>query len=87
MAAILLLSCHLHAAFIWIEGEKPVRSNMIRHPWYAQVKRALLSGGDFISNFDQNKVGLAEYVATAPQAGPYEFWVRANPVQASLSYN
>ena len=60
---------------------------MNRHPWwYDQVKREQLSGGDFISNFNQDKAGEAEYHITAPEAGEYEFWVRANPIQARLSY-
>ena len=39
----------VRAETIWIEGEKPVRSTMNRHPWwYDQVKRDQFSGGDFI---------------------------------------
>jgi len=75
------------AETIWIEGEKPVRSTMNRHPWwYDQVKREHLSGGDFISHFDKDKSAEAEYVFRAKERGRYEFWIRANPVQASLSY-
>ncbi len=71
------------AAWIWVEGEKPTKSAMNRHPWwYDQVKKDQLSGGDFISNFDPKKPGLAEYEVVAPEAGAYDFWVRANPVQA-----
>ena len=45
----------LRAAVIWVEGEKPVRSTMHRHPWwYDQVKREQFSGGDFMSNFHKN---------------------------------
>ena len=75
------------AAWIWVEGEKPARSSMNRHPWwYDKVNKDQLSGGDFISNFEPTKPGLAEYAVVAPEAGPYEFWVRANPIQARLSY-
>ena len=55
-----LLPCRVPAATIWVEGEKPVRSTMNRHPWwYDQVKRDQLSGGDFISNLarDQSRRG------------------------------
>lgn len=77
---------HAHGAWIWVEGEKPVRSSMHRHPyWYDQVERNALSGGDLISNFD-DAPGEASYRVQAPAAGTYEFWVRANPVQARLSY-
>jgi hypothetical protein len=40
------------AQTIWVEGEKPARSTMNRHPWwYDQVKKDQLSGGDWVSNF------------------------------------
>jgi hypothetical protein len=74
------------AAWIWVEGEKASRSTMHRHPyWYDQVKRDQLSGGDLISNFDA-RAGEATYRFTAPAAGDYDLWVRANPIQAKLSY-
>ena len=75
------------AETIWIEGEKPIKSTMNRHPWwYDQVKKDLLSGGDWISNFDDKKPGEAEYSVTAKEAGKFEFWVRANPTATKLSY-
>ncbi len=84
--AVLALTQPVCAAWIWVEGEKPVKSTMHRHPyWYDQVKRDQLSGGDLISNFAAQP-GEASYRFTAPTAGEYELWVRANPVQAKLSY-
>jgi hypothetical protein len=75
------------AAWVWVEGEKPIRSTMQRHPWwYDQVKRELLSGGDFTSNFNDKAPGEATYQVNIPQAGEYEFWVRANPLMSRLSY-
>ena len=73
-------------ATIWIEGEKTASARMSRHPWYDQVKRDRLSGGDLISNFNNDRAGEAQYDFTAPVAGPFDLWVRANPVQARLSY-
>lgn len=59
---------------------------MHRHPyWYDQVKRDQLSGGDLISNF-ANLVGEATYRFNSQSAGKYELWVRANPIQARLSF-
>jgi len=82
-----LLSSAAFAELHWIEGEKPVKSTMNRHPWwYDQVKKDQLSGGDWISNFDMKKPGEAEYSVTAAAAGKYEFWVHANPTLAKLSY-
>ena len=75
------------AESIWIEGEKPAKSTMNRHPWwYDQVKKDQLSGGDWISNFADKKPGEAEYSVTAKEAGKFEFWVRANPTATKLSY-
>jgi hypothetical protein len=82
----LALSSPARAAWIWVEGEKPTKSTMHRHPyWYDQVKRDQLSGGDLISNFSEQP-GEASYRFTAPSAGEFELWVRANPVQAKLSF-
>jgi len=87
VAALLLAGSTAEAAWVWVEGEKPAVNHMNRHPWwYDQVKREHFSGGDFISNFDKDKAGDAEYRFQAPTAGPYEFWVRANPLAAKLSY-
>jgi hypothetical protein len=82
-----LIASAAWAETIWIEGEKPVKSTMNRHPWwYDQVKKDQLSGGDWISNFADKKSGEAEYAVTAHEAGMFEFWVRANPTAAKLSY-
>lgn len=81
-----LVGSTARAAWLWIEGEKPAQATMVRHPWYDRVKRNQLSGGDFISNFDPNKVGFADYLVNVPEAGAYDFWVRANPLKARLSY-
>ena len=75
------------AETIWIEGEKPTKSTMNRHPWwYDQVKKEQLSGGEWISNFDAKKAGEADYSVSAKEAGKFEFWVRANPTLTKLSY-
>jgi hypothetical protein len=85
---ILLAPSYSEADWVWIEGEKPSANRMNRHPWwYDQVKRDQFSGGDFISNFNPEKAGEAEYRFTAPAAGEYEFWVRANPLMAKLEYS
>jgi hypothetical protein len=76
------------AETVWIEGEKPAASKVTRHLWwYEQVKKSELSGGEFISHWDKDKVGELEYRFEVATAGRREFWVRANPVQSSLSYS
>jgi hypothetical protein len=60
---------------------------MTRHPWwYDKVKRDQLSGGDFISNWNDKQAGEATYSVQAPTDKEYVFWVRANPVGTKLSY-
>ncbi len=89
-AALVLVSvCQpgVVAQTIWVEGERPVRSSMNRHPWwYDQVKKDQLSGGDWISNFSEEKEGEAEYAFDVPGAARYAFWIRANPIQAALDF-
>lgn len=90
VAVVALLSLttlsQAHAAWIWIEGEAPAEQSMNRHPWYADVKRDALSGGDFISNFSDSKSGEATYRFEAPEAAQYMFWIHGNPVRTQLSY-
>ena len=84
---LVVFAMPLQAAWIWVEGEKPTKSTMNRHPWwYDQVKKEHFSGGEFISNFDESKSGEAEYSFQSPESGKFDFWVHANPVQARLSY-
>lgn len=87
VALLGLLPASVQAEWIWVEGETPTQSSMNRHPWwYDQVKRDQFSGGNFISNFHLDKSGEAAYSVQAGQGGEHEFWVRANPLLASLSY-
>jgi hypothetical protein len=75
-------------SWIWIEGENPAEAKVTRHPWwYDQVKKQEFSGGDFISNWSDQRIGEAVYRFNAPKAGDYHFWVRANPVQSKLGYS
>jgi hypothetical protein len=81
------ISANAFGQTIWQEGEKPDRSTMNRHPWwYDQVKKDQLSGGDWLSNFSEEKEGQAEYSVNAPKSATYAFWIRANPIQARLDY-
>ena len=76
------------ANVIWLEGERPTKSTMTRHPWwYDQVKKEVLSGGDWISNFTKDKVGEVEYSFAVLTPDTYAFWIRANPsVGAKLDW-
>ena len=73
--------------FIWIEGEAAQSRTTTPHPWwYDKVKRDQLSGGSFISHWNDKQMGEAAYVVNSPRAQNYVFWVRANPVGTRLSY-
>ncbi|HSI82660.1 MAG: hypothetical protein ACAI35_19585 [Candidatus Methylacidiphilales bacterium] len=74
------------ADWIWVEGEKPVSQQVVRHPWYSDVKRDQLSGGDFVAHFDKGREGEAAYEFDAPKGGDYDLWVRANTTAVKLSY-
>jgi hypothetical protein len=72
---------------IWIEGEAAARSTMNRHPWwYDKVKADALSGGAWMSNFNDDKAGTADYDFDVLVADEYTFWVRANPLRSELYY-
>ncbi len=60
---------------------------MSRHPWwYDQVKKNLLSGGDWISHWSDDRDGTIEYALQVPATAHYHFWIRANPVGTRLAY-
>ncbi|MFO0956568.1 MAG: hypothetical protein U0800_03765 [Isosphaeraceae bacterium] len=84
---VLCLSYPAPAQTIWVEAEKPLRSNATRHPgWYDQVKKDMLSGGDWISNWSTDTDGTLEYRVEIPKAGRYAFWIRANAAATKLDY-
>ncbi|MDB6069488.1 MAG: Endo-beta-mannanase [Verrucomicrobiales bacterium] len=87
LAPLLLLQCTRGLAeSLWQEGEAPVSSKMQRHPWwFDQVKKEVLSGGDYISNFGKEE-GTTDYQVTVEEAGAHVLWVRANPVGTTLSW-
>ncbi len=74
------------AASIWVEGESATEKSVTPHGWYDSVRKEALSGGDWVSHFDENKTGEAAYGFTAPHGGRYVFWVRCNPLHAKLDY-
>lgn len=71
---------------LWIEGESAKTTNVIRHPWwYEKVKTEDLAGGAMLAHWG-DKPGDARYEFECPEERTYAFWLRANPVQAKLSY-
>jgi hypothetical protein len=78
----------LQAAWLWVEGEQPDKTNIVPHSWYSgQVKKDQLSGGSFLAHFDAAKPGEASYTIQVPETGTYTLWIRANPLQSSMTYS
>jgi hypothetical protein len=80
----LALAPTARAETVWIEGESPSRSAVTRHPWYSQVKADALSGGAWLSHFDEAREGRAAYDFDIKTGGTYAVWIRANPFSARL---
>jgi hypothetical protein len=71
---------------IWIEGEAAKTKEVSPvHGWYNSIKKDLLSGGDWLSNFG-DKDGFATYDLPVKKAGTYTLWVRANPIGSALAW-
>jgi hypothetical protein len=68
LVAFLSFAACVRGETLWIEAEKPAKANVVRHPWYSDVQRPLLSGGDFISHWDAVKAGEMEYVVKVPKS-------------------
>ena len=72
---------------IWIEGESAAAKNVVNNAWYGNaIKRGPLSGGDWLSHFDNAKDGTASYEFNVVKAGDYSFWIRSNPIQLGLDW-
>ncbi len=72
---------------IWVEGEAATSKTVQRHNWYSDaIKKDQLSEGGWINNFTESADGVATYSLSVPADGDYTLWVRANVINASLSY-
>jgi hypothetical protein len=96
LAAVSLLLCWILARLpgllaaddvIWVEGESATTRQVTINSWYdGQIKKDLLSGGAWLTNFGSPDDGTAAYQVTVATAGTYFFWVRCNPIGSALSY-
>ena len=72
---------------IWIEGENATQKDVTFHNWYGgAIKRGPLSGGDWLSHYDNAKDGTASYDFNVVKSGDYAFWIRSNPIQLGLDW-
>ena len=75
------------SAFVWVEGEAALHSDLKPHNWYSDmVKKDQLSGSGWISTFDGPAGAIADYSVEVPKDGEWTLWARANPVQAQIEY-
>ena len=59
---------------IWIEGEAAKTKEVgPPHSWYNSIKKDLLSGGDWVSNYS-DKDGLVTYDLPVKKAGTYKLY-------------
>ncbi len=70
---------------VWIEGESAADDSFTGHSWYDSVKKDVLSGGTWLSNFNRENA-TARYTFQIVAADTYTFWLRANPVKAKMRY-
>jgi hypothetical protein len=65
--------------FIWIEGEQPVKKQLVDNAGLNDVNSDELSGRGWICSFSHDKepTGTADYAVDIPQTGSYHLWVRA----------
>lgn len=85
LLALMFTQCASADDLIWIEGEDAASSNMQRHGWYDSVKKAELSGQDWLSHFQAGESPQALFRFEASDEGEYDLWLRANPVGSSMS--
>ncbi|MCA9266218.1 MAG: hypothetical protein KDA60_20300, partial [Planctomycetales bacterium] len=71
---------------VWIEGEDAQQRRVSHNGWYDSVKKEALSGGEWLTHFDEQREGLVEYEFSVQRRDEYDFWIRANPIAARLSY-
>ena len=86
MAALLLAGpVALAGESIWIEGEAPASSNYIKHNWYDNITRDVLSGRNWLSHYG-NRSGEAAWVFNVAGGGKYVLWLRCNYFRAEMQW-
>src|SRR3954454_10162789 len=86
LLSLLALTGSAHAATIWIEGEAPTKTDVIKQGWYDGVKKEYLSGGNWLSHYG-NRAGEATYNVIVAEAGTYTIWARLNPIASKATWS
>lgn len=72
---------------IWIEGENAAQTSAVKHGWFSNVEKELVSGGDWLSNYSTMVGGEATWNFTAKEGGKYTFYARVNMTKTKYQYN
>ena len=72
---------------IWVEGEDATQKGVSKHGWYDDVRKDGMSGGEWLSHYDQSKPGVATYEFIAVGGSQYVFWWRGNVLLSKVSYS
>ncbi|HUT36368.1 MAG TPA: beta-galactosidase [Planctomycetota bacterium] len=64
--------------WVWLEGEAPAKHTFKKHGWYDNVKKDLLSGGEWLSHYNAAAPGEATYEFELKLGGKYAWWLRCN---------
>ena len=86
IASLLTSPVLAQEGIIWIEGEAAEKSSARKHGWYNSVKPDELSAGEWLSHFSNAGPAEGRWTIDVADGGEHEFWVRANPVGAKLSW-
>jgi Beta-galactosidase len=73
------------AEAVWVEGEDAVKTTFLKHNWYDDVNKDVLSNKNWLSNFGRNPVE-ASYKIKAADGGDYTFWIRCVTFQVAQDY-
>ena len=60
-ALTLLAAASLRGESIWVEGEAAAVKEVTPNGWYDSVKKDVLSDGAWLSHFNDDRIGRAEY--------------------------
>ncbi len=71
--------------WVWIEGQDAAEHDFIRHNWYDDVDKAIMSGQQWLSHYG-GRPGVARYRFASPGPGRYVLWMRINPFRVSKAY-
>lgn len=83
-------------AFLWVEGEAPLRTTFNRHGWYSgdNVRRDLLSPGspggapgNWLAHYANDGRSVeSEYRIANAEHGPHTLWIRASAFTVKMWY-